>query len=386
MRSRDVRYPGRRTQTTLNKVTGAVTTSVSAPQLYQDALSVVQDQLHGNHTSLYPHEFLRTERVSYQGFEIQEDSTTQVRWDGVSGVPPEPDQSAFNTSVLYNSALGDMLDQLRSGGVGSGLDIAVDIAEGHQTARMIRQVGNLVNYVRSFHPRQWANRWLEYQYGWRPMVESLYGTFDALMHRRSYAYARWIGKSWSRSERFYERQDLRWPGSREELYDKFKSRCMVVSEYQHNASVQAQLLGYTTLNPSAIVWELMPYSFVVDWLIDIGGYLRSMEASLAYRQQWVRGFVVYGYKAHISGQIGGQSGSIAQNNLRFGNYRGGYIYRCYKLRDIMFSNPMPRTPQFSVSLGWQRVLSSVALLRQHLPGRHYGGLDRVAPGRSRHLR
>lgn len=31
-------------------------------------------------------------------------------------------------------------------------------------------------------------------------------------------------------------------------------------------------------NPAATVWELIPYSFVFDWIIPVGGYLESLDA------------------------------------------------------------------------------------------------------------
>jgi hypothetical protein len=39
---------------------------------------------------------------------------------------------------------------------------------------------------------------------------------------------------------------------------------------------QLSQLGIT--NPALLVWELIPYSFVIDWLIPVGDFLSSLDA------------------------------------------------------------------------------------------------------------
>lgn len=38
-----------------------------------------------------------------------------------------------------------------------------------------------------------------------------------------------------------------------------------------------KLLGFT--NPAAVLWEATPFSFVVDWFLPIGDYLKTLDGS-----------------------------------------------------------------------------------------------------------
>jgi hypothetical protein len=49
---------------------------------------------------------------------------------------------------------------------------------------------------------------------------------------------------------------------------------------ENPALAQAASLGLT--NPATWVWEKIPWSFVVDWLLPIGAYLDSMDATLGW--------------------------------------------------------------------------------------------------------
>jgi hypothetical protein len=43
-------------------------------------------------------------------------------------------------------------------------------------------------------------------------------------------------------------------------------------------------LGIT--NPLLIAWEVVPYSFVVDWVLPVGTWLESLDALLGYQSAW----------------------------------------------------------------------------------------------------
>lgn len=354
--------------TTFNKTTGATSTSQTTPLGKYEQFTVMADVLNGDHVTVNGHEFRKLYVEDYHGYSYQESTSpnTWVRTDGyIHPLQYDNPGAAFNQSVLYNQALGEMYDDLRSGGAGKGLDLAIDIAEAGQVSKMFGQVTNLSNYVRSFTPKNWAKKWLEYQYGWKPLVSSVYGTFDAIMHRRTHSYGRWEGKS---RDIFISQKNLfdaSWAGSIQKIERLFKQRCKIVCEFEIKPSVKNDLLGYTSCNPVGIAWELVPYSFVADWIIDIGGYLRALEAALAYSQQFKRGFVVYGYKDVQVGRMYGSSGSVLTNNFRIG--KASAVFRAtYKLRSRITAYPLPRPPQFHPNLGWQRVVSAGSLLGLYL--------------------
>lgn len=125
------------------------------------------------------------------------------------------------------------------------------------------------------------------------------------------------------------------------------------------------LARWTSLNPISIAWELMPYSFVVDWFYDIGSTLRNFETALLYNQ-YVTGYVDELYVAVSKEDVD------LKKRPAFQGYRyrsKGYRRKIDFNRSVLTSAPLPRKPQWKVSMGWQRWMSAWALSSQVLLGR-----------------
>lgn len=353
------------TDTIFNKTTKAVSVSSFRSAVTSLGFSVLADQLHGDHKTVYLHEFKKNFLTNYIGTLYNENSSQVLTRVGSVGTFTNFQNAAgrIDSSNLYNQALGNLLDDLRSDNVGSGLDLAIDVAEGKQVGKMLGDVTKLTKYVMSFSPKNWGKKWLEYQYGWRPLVNSVYGTFDALMHRRIYTLKRVRGKArrFVRSENNFS--DQFGVGSRERVIEVGRYRYLIVAEYDLKNTQKQLLSGYTSLNPVGIAWELVPYSFVVDWLYDIGGYLRNMEGALLFGTNFVRGYSVYGYKSEQQGILTGSGTSFGITNIWNAD---AISLQSYKIRTPIGVFPFPRIPRFESNLGWQRLFSAASLLSLHL--------------------
>lgn len=119
------------------------------------------------------------------------------------------------------------------------------------------------------------------------------------------------------------------------------------------------IANYTSLNPVSIVWELIPYSFVVDWFTNVGGYLRNLESSLLYGSDFA-----YGYRSDLSVQHETQ-GAAGGNNAYSEVAAGDYLLVTFR-RSILNASPTPRFPSFNPKLGTTRLLSAASLLGQQL--------------------
>jgi len=352
-----------------DKATKNVTYIESRPNTTSVGFSVLADNTHGDHKTVNLHEFKKNYLQSYIGTKYTENaSQTITRTGNVANFTDFVNAgSLVDSTSLYNSALSNLLDQLRSGGVGSGLDLAIDVAEAGQVKKMLGDVGHLSQYIRGIGLGRWSKKWLEYQYGWRPLVNSIFGSFDALMHRRLYSLQRVVGKS----RRFvYDEKnfsDTFSPGSRQRVATVGRYRYKIVAEYDISNTWRQQLSGYTSLNPVGIAWELLPYSFVVDWFYDIGGYLRNMEGALLFGTGFKTGYSVYGYKVDQQGILTGSGTSIGTTII----WNADALSRqTYKIRTPIGVFPFPRIPRFQSDLGWQRLISGASLLANflHLPG------------------
>jgi hypothetical protein len=169
--------------------------------------------------------------------------------------------------------------------------IAVTLAEGRQTVNMIasaaRDIAGLRKRWLSKQPRKTRGNerrlhssWLEYRYGWMPLYFDAYGiakhlsslsdTKDTWPVRAS---ARWesdvtTAQVWNA---------FAWKGTvRIRTTHRYKS--MVGGFITLDRRVDRELVRAGLTNPLELAWEVLPYSFVVDWFIKVGDYIEGMTA------------------------------------------------------------------------------------------------------------
>lgn len=266
--------------------------------------------------------------------------------------------------VLKNDALVRQMERrLKKQGVSDAERIR-KLAMQHDvlTRKLGMRVGRFVDFVSKLHPKEWANRWLEYQYGWRPLVGAIYDTGKALMDLHTYSYVRVRGNGYDGAN---VNSSTLVGGITNTYSGRMQIRTRLVCEYRMSNSRIQTLAGYTSLNPVSIAWELLPYSFVIDWLVDVGGYLRNLESSILFQDNFVRGYRVDGHKFEVSGS---RAGSFTYNggSSSYSVGASGFNRTSSKSRSILSTNPRPAFPSVNAKMGWQRVLSGVALLAQHL--------------------
>lgn len=119
-----------------------------------------------------------------------------------------------------------------------------------------------------------AAGWLELQYGWVPLLSDVYGSAELIAQKVARHYKERVSASVT-------------------VYRKTMSRSatqvVTVAEMTETRKIYAWFgppanshtlaqIGLT--NPAHLAWELLPYSFVVDWFIPVGNYLSSLDADL----------------------------------------------------------------------------------------------------------
>lgn len=271
-----------------------------------------------------------------------------------------PNAGPAGWTNLYNQAVGDLYDQLRSGDVGSGLDLTVSAAEAGQVRRMVGKTNILSSLMLQQGPRRWASNWLQYQYGIKPLMAEIYGLVDALLNRRLTTLAR-VRAHGTQSPSYYtEVYDGAWPGSVEKLRRNCKHRVTLECLYEIENTWRQVISGYTSLNPFSIMWELTRASFVVDWFYDVGGYLRAAEGACLFGTGFKEGMGIYQYVENTTGQIGGSG--YSNPTFHAGNSSTGSARYAYKYRFPIGAFPFPLIPRFNVDLGSQQLLSAASLL------------------------
>lgn len=201
-----------------------------------------------------------------------------------------------------------------------------------------------------------ANSWLEYTYGWKPLVQDLYGSVEA--YQKGFVQQGHV--FWTRSQvsdsKLYEFKQLAPYQSNfgPKIYFHATGSCHAVAksgiQFRVKSSYVATLQSLGLLNPLSLAWELMPYSFVVDWFIPIGDYLAATTATagLTFIDGWSRAEQVREVNASI--------------------YNGSFTSRFVTYNRRVFSGNPSVSPLLRVWDGLSdhvsRQASAVALLQQ----------------------
>lgn len=274
---------------------------------------------------------------------------------------------------IRNRALDRLYDKINH----QYTNLSVDIAEGHETRRMIskavQSARGIVSAVRKVVRTVkhgdivpvLSNAWLQWQYGWRPLVKSVYGLLEFTTNRFANGYTfRCSAKEPMRS----------WQMQKDDLYPHIVETWGGEGFNRVSFSVTATMAdqtafdraAITSLDPVSIAWELVPYSFVVDWFYDIGGYLALQEAALGNGMVFNYGHetrisVWRSWKREVGAGITGAGTPVSPRRLTSSDL-SSKRYQVGKTRIKLTAFPRPRRPTLKVNLGAQRILSAGALL------------------------
>ncbi len=166
-----------------------------------------------------------------------------------------------------------------------------------------------------------SNAWLQYSYGWKPLMNDAKNAAEALaeLHLRNGEASVATVRAVSRAVKRRTWQDFTIGSSPATTgtvtaTDTFSRKA--IWRFKPNAADLPGLFGLT--NPLEVVWEIIPFSFVADWFLPIGSYLRALDVpfrmthvggSEGYRREtvWVTepkitSFILGSFQTAMSGQ------------------------------------------------------------------------------------
>lgn len=278
-----------------------------------------------------------------------------------------------NTVVLFNKCVGKLGTRMN----GASFNVPLFLAEAHKTLDMIGNAAlDIAKVLRKAKTdREAHNLWLEYRYGWRLLVKDIYDALVAIheARRRGVVFRVKVkctsvksGVSTTRSDGSYP------PRATDDIPLVWDIRNTWRASYETTISLNytdsygptlgtLQTFGIT--NPIALAWELIPYSFVLDWFIPVSNYLATLDIFIG--KKFKSGCISYctdvkqELKPMNFRDIKGQ-GYYATGVLVPASTMGQRVYK----RVALTGFPSATIPTFQPQLGIERTLDAISLMLQ----------------------
>lgn len=312
------------------------------------------------------------------------DEETTIKNYTIPGVGNYSNSSALNAVTFSNPWTSNddlnLIGKLREKVAGSDFNAGVTLGEGKKTLEMIADSatrlakairatkrGDLASAAHhltgsrgftkktgSRKPSKYRksdviqNNWLELQYGWLPLLSDVHAGAKFLAHQMSVPNQQTVRVSRNKEHVAIIPASAGWYNSKYTSYTR-KSIKATIAEKDI-----AQLSGLT--DPLSVAWELVPFSFVVDWFIPIGNYLSARGLSQALSGTFVTSTV---FRDNRYGEV--QKGQ----NITNLSFQGNYSYVSGTMSRVVSSSlaiPLPSFKPLSEVPSWTRCANALALL------------------------
>lgn len=280
---------------------------------------------------------------------------------------------SFSSGWTSNNDIA-LIGKLREAVAGSDFNAGVFLGEGREALSMISNAairiaaslralkkGNLQKAAEMLTKgttrhqgsrKTTASNWLELQYGWLPLLKDAENGAKFLAHQMSVPLQHVVRVSGSANgvaSNLYVYATL----TSSRVYTR-KSIKAILKEKDIIA-----LSGLT--DPLSVAWELVPYSFVIDWFIPIGNYLSARGLS-----QSLSGTFVTSTKFYRKGS-GATITAAGAPSLELDGRQSGCSKELITFDRTISSAlavPLPSVKPLSQVLSWKRATNAIALLSQ----------------------
>lgn len=264
--------------------------------------------------------------------------------------------SDFNASVFLGESkqtLGLIADSatriyramrsLKRGNVGHAANILVT-GTARESSRSSR-----VHRAKALNAKTVGSAWLELQYGWLPLVKDAAAGAEQLAHALEVPFR---SRKQVSTRRISSTTKV-FPKNPDQLCGLYwsynlhtESRASLIVYQEEDLSVAATL---GLLNPENVAWELVPWSFVVDWFIPIGQYLDARAVTSCVNGKYVQ-------STKTAFRVTGHAG-----NLEWGADR---VEGVDFTRTVSSSPdlPLPKFKSLAQAASWQHCANTIALL------------------------
>lgn len=210
--------------------------------------------------------------------------------------------------ALLERAVNGALEKLKGQDVNAALAFAERGKTGDLFARTAQRIAKAIQKLRDIKRgkvwdmvkqasraapgyKQYPSEYLSMVYGWSPLLQDIDGSckeLAGLTERNEYPH--WIEVVKNANKSDTSTKEVDWAnnvvgGS----YNGFLTanvtegeKCRVVLRYALQTGVLQKFSELGLTNPAALAWELLPFSFVYDWMHPVGNWLNLLDADFGW--------------------------------------------------------------------------------------------------------
>jgi hypothetical protein len=207
-----------------------------------------------------------------------------------------------------------------------------------------------------------ADTWLEYSYGWKPLLNDTrnlaQATAQALIDRGSV-----LRYQTAKSESRLGTRLTRSPPGAYGTFNAYSSiRVAIGVKFRIPSGSISIVDSFGLSNPLTIAWEVVPFSFVVDWFLPVGNALQALSAfnGLEFHSGWKTTLDVYSYSQTLV--LSSPPPSGGNTSVRSGSGKSDYSQFTFT-RTKLTSFPSYGFPKWKDPRSFAHAASAIALLQ-----------------------
>lgn len=150
--------------------------------------------------------------------------------------------------------------------VGAGRELGLNLSVNKRLSRKLLKKKRGLRTI--------AGTFLEYHFGWEPLIKDIGGAIDVLQGGIPPSAVHGRG-----SERIWYLDNTHTGTPPNDVFETRRTEAKLTCKISTLVRVSdpnlwlANQLGF--INPAAIAWDLVPFSFVVDWFVNVNEFLNS---------------------------------------------------------------------------------------------------------------
>lgn len=183
-------------------------------------------------------------------------------------------QQAVNTITKNVNRIASAALAIRRGNLKHASDLFAS-KNSHKT-----KVRNFKDEIKP-SPQNLSSWWLEFRYGWTPLLKDIYGACELIADTYRSQKPNFV-KCYDKQKtgwNAYKLFDASTQGGIEYLDATYNEKTTVQIAFVESSPLIQQMSNVGLTNPALLAWELLPYSFVLDWFVPVGSYLGNLDAT-----------------------------------------------------------------------------------------------------------